>query len=251
MVATTIRLPNIRKFFIPDEGYIICEADLSGADAQTVAWEADDEDMKEAFRQGLKIHIKNARDIYPELTKDMTDEELKATDHAGGIYHDVKRAAHGTNYGGTAKTIAGIIKRPIKEIEEFQDRYFGLHPGVRTWHNRIEYQLQTTRVITNPFGYRIMYFDRIQDTFKKALAWIPQSVTAHVRTRGALQVAEQFPYLQHLMEVHDSVVFQIPKEYRSELPHIQEALNVTVPYDDPLVIPWGLTTSDKSWGDIE
>ena len=250
MVATTIQLPNIRKLFIPDDGYLMCEADLSGADAQTVAWEADDEGMKEAFRKGINIHIKNARDMYPELTKDMTDEEIKATDYPGGLYHDCKRTVHGTNYDGAAKTIATILKRRIKEIEEFQERWFTLHPGIHDWQERIKQQLQTNRTITNPFGYRIVYFDRIENTFKKALAWIPQSVTGHVRTRAMLQIEEQFPFLQLLLEVHDSILFQIPIDCSSELSNIHKALEVTVPYPDPLIIPWTLKTSLKSWGDM-
>ena len=53
MVAQNIILPNIRKFIVPDPGYLIVDADLSGADAQVVAWEADDADLKEAFRDGV------------------------------------------------------------------------------------------------------------------------------------------------------------------------------------------------------
>ena len=58
--------------------------------------------------------------------------------------------------------------------------------------------------------------------------------------------------VQLLSQVHDSLVFQIHKAYRKKLPEINEALNsVTVPYDDPLRIPWGLKVSDKSWGDCK
>ena len=43
MVASTIALPNVKKMFIPDEGYTIIDADLKKADLQIVAWEAGDE----------------------------------------------------------------------------------------------------------------------------------------------------------------------------------------------------------------
>ena len=59
MVAQTIALPNVRKIFIPDPGYLIGEVDLSGAEAQVVAWAAGDEDLKKAFRAGINVHIKN------------------------------------------------------------------------------------------------------------------------------------------------------------------------------------------------
>ena len=52
----SIRLPNVRKLFITDPGYVMYEADLKGADAQVVAWEAEDDDLKAAFRAGVDIH---------------------------------------------------------------------------------------------------------------------------------------------------------------------------------------------------
>ena len=92
VVAQTISLPNIRKFFIPDPGMIIAECDLSGADAQVVAWEAGDEELKTAFRQGLKIHIKNCRDMFPDKVRGWSDEAIKATGYSGGLYHNNKQA---------------------------------------------------------------------------------------------------------------------------------------------------------------
>lgn len=58
------KLPNLRRMFIPDEGMLLFDADLAGADAQVVAWEANDEDLKAKFRSGEKIHALNAKDMY-------------------------------------------------------------------------------------------------------------------------------------------------------------------------------------------
>lgn len=62
--AEKLVLPNVRKLIIPDPGYAIYEADLAGADAQVVAWEAEDDDLKSAFRAGLDVHSKNAEDMW-------------------------------------------------------------------------------------------------------------------------------------------------------------------------------------------
>ena len=276
MVAK-IPLPNVRKFFIPDPGFVIAECDLAGADAQVVAWEANDTDLKAAFRAGLKIHIKNARDVFPEKTKDMTDAELKATDKSGGIYHDCKRIIHATNYGGSAKTISSIIKRPQSYVNEFQNRWFYLHPGIAEWHARIEQQLQglqcwgpdclamSTRIgkcescgrplgrtVANRFGYRRVYFDRVDGLLPEALAWVPQSTVALNTSRSMLKL-RRINWIQLLLQVHDSIIFQFPREHaqdESSLQLIRNALPVTIPYDDPLTIQWGFDFSEKSWGDI-
>ena len=79
MVAQTIELPNIHKLFIPDPGHFIAEADLSSAEAQVVAWEAGDQDLMEAFKAGLNVHIKNARDVFPARVKGWSDEAIKRT----------------------------------------------------------------------------------------------------------------------------------------------------------------------------
>lgn len=267
--------PNMRKAFVPDAGYEIAEFDLSGADAQVVAWEANDEDLKHAFRTGMKLHIHNVRMLYPEKTKDMTDEELKKTDHAGGIYHNSKRRVHGTNYGAQPPTFTAKLRTSLAEEEEFHERWFQLHPGIKDWHNRTHRWLAglqcwrcnkisngtrlcdecgaiTGRTVGNKFGYRIVYFDRLGDLFTKALAWTPQSTVAINTNKGALALRDHCPWVELLLQVHDSLIVQWPIKYGDRLDEVKRALHtITVPYPDPLTIPWGCKISRKSWGDAE
>lgn len=243
-----IRLPNLRKFIVPDPGYEIIEFDLSGAESQVCAWEADDADLKAAFRSGLKIHAKNARDLYPEIAKGMTDEELKATDHQGGIYYKCKRFVHGTENGGTAKGIAAMVGVPIREVQDFQDRYFALHPKMLDWINRVERQLAESRTVHNAFGYRIMYFDRAENLVNQALAAIKQSTIAILAGKAGLRIVREFPWMMPLLQVHDSLVFQYPKYKFPYLREVKRAMHLPIPYPDPLVIPWGAAKSDISWG---
>lgn len=267
--------PNMRKAFTPDTGYEIAEFDLAGADAQVVAWEANDEDLKNAFRKGLKLHIHNVRMLYPERTKDMTDEELKATDHSGGIYHNSKRRVHGTNYGAQPSTFVTKLRTSLSEEQEFHERWFHLHPGIKDWHDRTHRQLAglqcwkcnkltdgaricsncgavTGRTIGNKFGYRIVYFDRVNDLFTKALAWPPQSTVAINTNKGAIALADRCPWVESLLQVHDSLIAQWPNKYSDRLMEVKDALHsVIVPYADPLTIGWGCKISKLSWGHAE
>lgn len=249
MVAQTLALPNIRKFFVPDPGYLLVDADLAGADAQVVAWEADDADLKAAFRAGLKIHIKNVRDLQPDETAGMTDAQLKATDRPQGLYHNGKRRIHGTNYGAHPKTLAMKLRTTIDLEERFQSAWFSLHPGIKEWHERTDHDLQTSRTVRNKFGYRIIYFDRIEMLLPKGLAWVPQSTVAITCLKGMHRAEQAFSFIEMLLQTHDSATFQIPFRHEDKLPAIREALRVEVPYDDPLTIPWNMTTSRESWGD--
>ena len=276
-IELDFEFPNIRKQFLPDDGYEIAEFDLSGADAQTVAWEAEDEDLKDAFRKGLKLHLKNARDVYPEKTKDMTDEEITALKHDGGLYSNVKKLAHGTNFGGSAPGLAERVRIPLKEAQEFQERWFYVHPGIKNWHIQTNQKLVGMRcwrcdtvheqprnscpecgafpqknTIGNKFGYRIVYFERPRDLFNAALAWTPQSTTAINCNKGAIALVDHCPWVQLLMQVHDSLIVQYPIDCHDLLPEVGRALHsIKVPYKDPLLIPWGCEISRASWGGVE
>lgn len=237
-------LPNIRRLFIPDPGYVIVDCDLKGADAQVVAWEADDEDLKTAFRAGLNVHHKNGCDMDPNFsTLETKSYEYKRQ------YKRLKSGVHGTNYGASSKTIATTLGWTIRYASDFQSKWFNLHPKIKThFHGGVRNSLDRTRAVRNKFGFDITYFDRIDSIFPEALAWIPQSTVALTCFRGALQVRERLPWVQILLQVHDSLVFQVPTVRVRDLLLVREALLNPVPYDDPLVIPWEVSLSPVSWG---
>lgn len=240
-------LPNIRRLFQPDPGHLLIDCDLSGADAQVVAWEAGDEKLKNAFKAGISVHNMNGEDMLGERYQ----PEVILGKYK--MYDAVKRTVHGTNYAGSARTIANIIGWPIHELQSFQHRWFKLHPSIKDWHRRTEHDLQTTRRVTNKFGYRIVYFDRPDNLLPKGLAWLPQSTIAAVCGRAAVNLHRKIPWATILLQVHDSLVFQVPfhRANVSDFNSIRQAISIEIPYPDPLVIPWGLALSHKSWGDVE
>ena len=142
----------------------------------------------------------------------------------------------------------------VREAERFQDVWFTGHPGIKDWQDRTLHQLQTKRFVENRFGYRIYYFDRIENLLKEALAWIPQSTVAIVTNMGIRKVWKEGRSLgiQFLMQVHDSAVWQYPIERAEECrSFIQDKMRIPVPYERPLIIPVGGKFSTKSWGDCE
>jgi DNA polymerase-1 len=243
----TMVLPNVRKLFVPDPGYIIVDADLKGADVQVVAAEARDMDLLEAFRLGLDIHTKNATEMWGSSFTRLEPSAKRAKRQA------FKSAVHATNYGAAARTLSlnPAIGFTVDEAEWFQKRWFTLHPGIKKWHQRTSYHLQANRTISNAFGYRIIYFDRIEALLPQALAWLPQSTVAEITFRGALQLEEACPFVEMLLQVHDSIVFQVPLTHWHEerIREIRENLIVPIPYNPPLSIKWKLSASPLSWGD--
>lgn len=239
MVAETLPLPNLRKMFIPDEGFVMCECDLVQADAQVVAWEADDDTLKQIFRERLDVHTENAKSIF--RTSTVTYEQRQKA----------KAGVHAANYGVSARTLAITLGITVKEADDFLHHWFSAHPGIREWHNRVLLDLKTHRAVYNPFGFRMYYFDRIESAFKEALAWVPQSTVALVIDHAWVQLEDAVPEAQVLLHGHDSLLFQLPTDLCQQLlPAAYNAMHVTIPYDDPLTIPVDINVSEKSWGDV-
>lgn len=241
-------LPNVRKLFIPDPGYTIFDCDLAGADAQVVAWEAEDDDLKAAFRAGVDVHAKNATDMWGnKFTRFAIDDPKRSK-----LRKQVKQGVHATNYGVSARTLAMILGWTVKETEDFMARWFSLHPGVLKWHKRTQADLDRNKTVTNAFGFRRIYTDRADLLLPQALAWKPQSTVAIVCAK-AMNALDLLTWVQMLIQVHDSNVFQIPTEYVN--PHrlrtIKKAMTIPIPYEDPLTIPFSLSYSTKSWGDCQ
>jgi DNA polymerase I-like protein with 3'-5' exonuclease and polymerase domains/uracil-DNA glycosylase len=237
-------LPNIRKLFIPSSEHLIVDVDLAGADAQVVAYEAEDELLKAVFKSGEKLHAVNAKDMFGGNAGPDGKQQP--------YYGYAKAGCHLTNYGGNARTLSKATGMTMYESEKFQFRWFDIHPGIREWHRRTENQLFTRRYVENKFGYRRFYFERLDRLLPQALAWIPQSTVACVTNRQLVSIDRNLPKVKMLLQVHDSLVFEVHRsDWFISKPLIREHLKVVIPYDDPLVIPSGLKVSAISWGDCE
>jgi DNA polymerase I-like protein with 3'-5' exonuclease and polymerase domains len=248
-LGSNITLPNVRKFFLPDPGHILFDVDLAGADAQIVAWEADDAPLKQAFRdhaagKGPKVHCVNSIAIFG----DKAGPDGKTDPY----YSRAKAGVHLTNYGGKARTAAAALSVSIAAAEYFQRRWFELHPAIAEWHERVLHSLHTTRSVRNPFGFVRTYFDRLDNLLPEALAWVPQSTVAIIIDTAYNRITENLPEVEILLQVHDSLVGQCPiSRWPILKPEIHKALTVEVPYADPLIVPTGLKTSLRSWGDVQ
>lgn len=253
-----MQLPSIRQLFQPDPGYIMLDVDLDRADLQVVVWEADDDDLKRQLRLGVDLHIMNGcllSGVEPPPEDELIEGHPEYPEHKKrykGPRQLAKNFVHGTNYGGSPRTMARVCGITVRQAELLQRRWFAAHPGIHEWHRRTESQLYSTRSVRNAFGYRRFYFDRIEGLLPEALAWVPQSTVAIIINKGWDNIEDdpELREVQVLLQVHDSLVMQVPV-HRAHilLPKIRDALLVTVPYPDPLIIPVGVAMSQNSWGE--
>jgi len=195
------------------------------------------------FREGEDIHKFNAKDIYGlSSISSVTYDQRQAA----------KAGVHAVNYMTTPKTLAAALGITIHEADMFIKKWFHAHPAIKNWHIRIRADLKGTRSVVNKFGYRRYYFDRLNNVITEAVAWIPQSTVALCTNFGMVNLEDNIPEVEILLQNHDSTVFQVPAEMCPGIfPELIKQTLIEVPYDDPLTIPVGMSVSSKSWGDVK
>lgn len=246
-----MQLPALRRLLIPDPGHTLIDLDLAAADAQAVAWEAGDEQLKERFRHGEDIHLANARDVWGDSIA------VDTVDIRGVKFRDKAKLVHAINYGCGAPTLAEHIRESRATAQRFIDDWLSKHPNIKAWQRRVQFQLETTRTIHNVWGFRRVYTDRpTPQLLHQALAWIGQSTVAIAINKILLRIdaAQQTEGLpcDILLQDHDNLILQVPSCYTADLiPYILKLSAVPIPFADPLVIPASLKTSERSWADVK
>lgn len=254
-----IKLPNIRKLFVPDAGFTFFDIDLDRADLQVVVWEADDSDLKKALREGIDLHCFNAVTVYDIKGipyNELSESHPNYKEHRARIGEarrgKTKAGIHATNYGVGDRKLAQTLGITVHEASLFRSKWFAARPGIRRWHLRTEHSIETRGYIENKFGARLYNFGR--PNLPEFLGWLPQSTVAGVINRGLVNIdaAEQAgkTSIQLLIQVHDSLAGQfLTSRKAQEVEALKQLARVVVPYEDPLIIPVGVKLSETSWGD--
>ncbi|MCK4686590.1 MAG: hypothetical protein KAT66_00510 [Candidatus Lokiarchaeota archaeon] len=103
---------NIRKAFIPREGYNFILADYSQVELRLMAYFAKDERMLEVYKTGGDIHQATADEIGCSRTI-------------------AKTINFGINYGRTAYGMSEALDISVEESEKFINKYFAKYPKVK------------------------------------------------------------------------------------------------------------------------
>lgn len=136
---------EIRRAFIPEEGFMFVDADYSQIELRVLAHITDDERLKEAFVEGVDIHTLTASQVFRVPIEQVTP--------------DMRRSAKAVNfgivYGISDFSLAKDINVTKKEAARYIDGYLSTYPGVR------EYMEETVRSGQEK-GYVETMFHRIR-----------------------------------------------------------------------------------------
>jgi hypothetical protein len=98
-----------------------------------------------------------------------------------------------------------------KEALALQELYFKAFPSIREWHRKVSREIESTRRITSHTGRALRLYGTPEDDLKLACAFLGQGGGADEVQEGMLRYQSLGKIA--LIQVHDELVFELPKEY--------------------------------------
>jgi DNA polymerase I len=134
----------VRACFVAEEGMRLLSADYSQVELRVLAHVADEEVLKEVFREGEDVHAATAAEVF-EIERDEVDV---------GQRSKAKMVNFGIVYGLTGFGLADRLNIPRKEGEEFVSRYLERFPAVRAFREQVIERAQEEGFVTTLMGRR-------------------------------------------------------------------------------------------------
>lgn len=158
----TERGQEIRRAFIPREGWILLSADYSQIELRIIAALGAESAMIEAFRRGEDIHRSTAARVFGVSADDVTPEQRRRA----------KTVNFGIIYGISAFGLAQRLAIPRSEASAIIEHYFTSFPGIRHY---IDQTLEGAR--------RLGYVETITGRRR----YLPDLTSANATIRGAAE----------------------------------------------------------------
>lgn len=110
--------------------------------------------------------------------------------------------------------ISGFCRNTGKSYEEakaYLDAYHGLYPGFRSLSNHMADMAQRQGYIRLETG-RVRRYDGVHVEYRKAMNNLIQGTAAEVIRLSMMRLFEEVPEAPMLIQVHDSLIFEIPDD---------------------------------------
>ena len=237
---------DIRRGFIPREGWHMLAADYSQVELRLLAHLSHDPAFVDAFRAGGDIHRQTASIIFSVPLESVTSE-MRAR---------AKTINFATIYGQGAHALSRQLKVEHAEAKAFIETYFERFAGIRQWLDASVAQARTRGYVETIF-HRRRYIPEINDrnfntrSFGERLAQNSpiQGSAADLIKIAMIRIHHEIRksglQSRMLLQVHDELVFETPPGEETVLRALVERqMTTTVTLDVPLVVDIG---SGANW----
>jgi DNA polymerase I-like protein with 3'-5' exonuclease and polymerase domains len=256
---------SIKKIFIPDDpsmAFVNCDA--KGAEVRIFSAYSQDQELIKSLNDGMDTHCFFADAIvsavraeigadevlesmgldnkYPLTYDDFNArEKIRQTNPSYGEMLDkfrtaIKRVVFGILYGAGSKKIAETIGINLSQAQAIIEMLFQLYPSIPAYIDRTKWELNTFGLVETYFGRRRRFAVKGATGFLRSRAE-RQAVNFKIQSTSSDIVLACLNEIEKplerdlggrlLLTVHDSIGFQLPKKYVSQLPDfVDRYLNI-------------------------
>ena len=181
----------VKSCFVARPGYVLVEADYEQAELRLAAHLANEQNMIEAFLSGQDPHQATA-------------------DNVGTDRQSAKTLNFGILYGMGASALAGQLDVSEDEARGLLEDFHKAYPGFRKAYQQAAAQARG-------MGFVKLWTGRIRrfpdpDFAHKAFNSLIQGGVAEIVRRAITHIDQHYDYLNPVLTVHDSILFEMPED---------------------------------------
>lgn len=135
---------ELRKAFVADDGYVLCDADYSQIELRVLAHLSNEQNLIEAFANNADIHTKTASQVF-HVEMDEVTPEMRSR---------AKAVNFGIVYGISDYGLGRDLNIPRKEAKQYIDNYLHYFSNIDKYMKDIVEQGKKDGYVTTYFGRR-------------------------------------------------------------------------------------------------
>ncbi|HLR62991.1 MAG TPA: DNA polymerase I [Lentibacillus sp.] len=232
---------KIRQAFVPSQkDWVMFAADYSQIELRVLAHIAGDEKLVEAFTNNLDIHTQTAMDVFHVEREEVT----------ANMRRQAKAVNFGIVYGISDYGLSQSLGITRKEAKQFIERYFESYPDVKAYMDDIVQEAKHQGYVTTIMKRRRYLpeitsrnFNRRSFAERTAMNTPIQGSAADIIKKAMIDLHEKLKNekleTQMLLQVHDELILEAPKEEIEQLKEIVPAImENTVDLNVPLKVDY-------------
>jgi DNA polymerase-1 len=244
---------QLRKAFIPRDGWTLVTADYSQIELRLLAHFGGDETLRAAFAEDKDIHAMVAAEIFKVPEQDVTKQQR-------GL---AKTVNFGVLYGMSAAGLSIRLGIPKKEAERFIEAYFARYPKVLAYQNNLLARCRETGYVSTILGRkrrfdptairRFSSYKGRSQAEREAINMEIQGSAADLLKSAMLKVHARLKRddmaSRMLLTVHDELVFESPPEEVAALARLaREEMTGALKLEVPLKVD---VAAGPNWLEVE
>ena len=228
---------ELRKVFVPREGWILLDADYSQIELRLMAHLSGDPTLVDSFRKGEDIHARTASEVF----------EVPLDEVTPALRRRAKAVNFGLIYGISSFGLARDIGVSRQEAGAFIGKYFEKYPLVRAFMDQAVEEGEARGYAETLMGRRRYLPElkspkaQIREFGKRAAMNTPIQGTAADIIKAAMVRVEQALRAENLqsrliLQVHDELLLECPPEEADRAAALlREAMEQVIGLKVPLV----------------